>query len=73
MTHLYKTLTMIEQCHSLMLMFSRAKGNIMLKSMNGCIKRLVPNNVNTWITYTGNKLNARFQIKDKTAEFINMI
>ena len=57
--------------HSLMLLFPAAKGNTMLKSMNRCIKRIVPNDVNTQITYTGHKLNTRFQIKDKTA--INMI
>ena len=54
--------------HSLMLPFAGAKGNTMLKSMNRCIKRIVPNDVNTRITYTGHKLNTRFQIKDKTAQ-----
>ena len=54
--------------HSLMLSFAGAKGNTMLKSMNRCIKRIVPNDVNTRITYTGHKLNTRFQIKDKTAQ-----
>ena len=28
-----------------------------------CTKRIVPNNFNTRITYTGHKLNARFQTK----------
>ena len=32
------------------------------------IKRIVPNDVNTRITYTGHKLNTRFQMKDKTAQ-----
>ena len=50
-----------------MLLFGGAKGNTMLKSMNRCIKRIVPNNVIRRITYTGYKLNTRFQIKDKTA------
>ena len=36
--------------------------------MNRCIKRIVPNDVNTRITYNGHKLNNRFQIKDKTAQ-----
>ena len=31
-------------------------------------KRIVSNDVNTRITHTGHKLNARFQIKDKTAQ-----
>ena len=53
--------------HSLILPFPGAKGNTMLKSMNRCIKRIVPNNVIRRITYTGYKLNTRFQIKDKTA------
>ena len=54
--------------HSLMLPFAGAKGNTMLKSMNRCIKRIVPNDVNTRITYTGHKLNTRFQIKNRTAQ-----
>ena len=36
--------------------------------MNRCIKRIVPNDVNTRITYTRHKLNTRFQIKNKTAQ-----
>ena len=36
--------------------------------MNRCIKRIAPNDVNTWIRHTGHKLNTRFQIKDKTAQ-----
>ena len=40
----------------------------MLKSMNRCIKRLVPNGVNIRITYTGHKLNSRFQTTDKTVQ-----
>ena len=35
-----------------MLPFARAKGNTMLKPVNRCIKRIVPNDFNTWITYT---------------------
>ena len=33
--------------HSLMLRFAGANGNTMLKSRNRCIKRIVPNDVNT--------------------------
>ena len=51
-----------------MLPLAGAKGNTMLKSMNRCIKRIVSNDVNTRITYTGHKLNTRFQIKDNTAQ-----
>ena len=54
--------------HSFLLPFAGAKGNTMLKSMNRCIKHVLPNDVNTRITYTGHKLNTRFQIKDKTAQ-----
>ena len=48
--YLYKTLTMIE-IHSLILPFAGAKCNNMLKSVNRCLKRIVPNDVNTRITY----------------------
>ena len=58
--------------HSLMLPFVTAKGNILLKSMNKCIKRIIPSDANTRITYTGRKLNTRFQIKYKLPKFINM-
>ena len=51
-----------------MLPLAGAEGNTMLKSMNRCIKRIVSNDVNTRITYTGHKLNTRFQIKDNTAQ-----
>ena len=51
-----------------MLPFPGAKGNTMLKSMNRCIKRIVPNHVNTRITYTGHKLNTRSQTEGKTAQ-----
>ena len=40
----------------LMLPFPGAKGSTMLISMDRCIKHLVPNHVNTWITYTGHRL-----------------
>ena len=51
-----------------MLPFVGGEDKNMLKSMNRCIKRIVPNDVNTQIRYTGHKLNKRFQIKDKTAQ-----
>ena len=54
--------------HSLMLLFAGAKGNTMLRSMNRCVKRIVPNDVNTRMTYTGHKQSTRFQIKGKTAQ-----
>ena len=48
--------------------FAGAKGDTMLKSMNRCIERIVPNHVNTRITYTGHKLNTRSQTEGKTAQ-----
>ena len=51
-----------------MFSFAGAKGNTILKSMNRCIKRIVPNDVNIRITYSGHTLNTWFQIKYKTAE-----
>ena len=44
--HLYKTLIMTE-IHSLMLLFAGAYDKNMLKSMNRCIKRIAPSDVNT--------------------------
>ena len=54
--------------HSLMLLFAGAKVNTMLKWMKRWIKRIVPNEVNMWIRYTGYNLNTKFQLKDKTAQ-----
>ena len=48
--------------------FAGAKGNTILQSMNRCIKRIVPNDVNIRMTYIGDKLNTRFQIENKTAQ-----
>ena len=56
----------VEKTHSLMLPYAGTKGNTIIKSMNSCLKRNLPNNVNTRVTYTGQKLNTKFQIKDKT-------
>ena len=46
--------------HSFILPLAETKGNTMLKSMNRCTKRIVPNDANSWITYTGHKLNTTF-------------
>ena len=46
--------------HSLMLLFAGTKGNTMLKSMNRCRKRIVPNDANMLITYTGHEVKTRF-------------
>ena len=56
------------EIYSILLPFSGGKGNAMLKSINRCIKRIVLNDLNTRITYTGHKLNTRFQIEDKIAQ-----
>ena len=62
-----KTLSMTEKYTPLCVSPAGATGNTMLKSINRCIKRIVPNDVNTQITYTGHK------IKMKLPKFINMI
>ena len=59
--------------HSFMLQFNGAKCIAMLKSMNRCIERIVPNDFDTRITYNGHKLNIRFKKKIKLIKFINMI
>ena len=55
-----------KKIHSLMLPLAGAKGNTMLKSMKRCIKRIAPNNINKRFTYTGHKINSRYQVKDET-------
>ena len=37
-------------------------------SLNKTLKNVLPNYVKTSITYTGQKLNSRYQIKDKANE-----
>ena len=51
--------------HSLLLPFAGPKSSTFVKNLNKALKNVLPSNVKTRITYTGQKLNSRFQIKDK--------
>ena len=55
-----------DKLHSLILPYVGPKGKNIIKSMNNNIQRILPNNVKTWITYTGRKFGSKFQIKDLT-------
>ena len=43
----------VEKMHSLILPNDGPKGNTIIKTMNNNLKRFLPNNVNTRVTYTG--------------------
>ena len=51
--------------YSLQLPFAGSKGTTTVKNLNKTHENVLPNNVKTRITYTSQKLNSRFQIKDK--------
>ena len=55
-----------DKLNSLILPYGGPKGTNIIKSMNNNIKRILPNNVKTRITYNGRKLGSKFQIKDLT-------
>ena len=57
-----------QKVHSLLLPFTGSKGTTIVKNLNKTLKNALPSNVKTRITYTGQKLNSRFQIKDKINE-----
>ena len=57
-----------QKVHSLLLQFVGPKCTTIVKNLNKILKKVLPNNVKTRITYTGQKLSSRFQIKDKTNE-----
>ena len=57
-----------QKVHSLLLPFASSKGTTIVKNLNKTLKNLLLSNVKTRITYTGQKLNSRFQIKDKINE-----
>lgn len=40
--------------------------NEIIKTINNSLKHILPNNMKTSVTYTDEKLDAKFQIKDKT-------
>ena len=54
-----------QRVHSLLLPFAGSKGITIVKNLNKKLKSILPNNVKTRITFTGQKLSSRFQIKDK--------
>ena len=53
-----------QKVHSLMLPIADSKGTTVVKNLNKTLKNVLPSNVKTRITYTGQKLNSTFQIKD---------
>ena len=57
-----------QRVYSLLLPFAGSKGITIVKNLNKTLKNVLPNNLKTRITYTGQKLSSRFQIKDKTNE-----
>ena len=44
------------------------KGNSIIKTMNNRLKHILPDNVKTRVTYTGQKLSTKLQIKDKAKD-----
>ena len=57
-----------EKVHSLLLPFTGPKGTSIVNNLNKTLKNVLSSNVKTRTTYTGQKLNSRFQIKDKINE-----
>ena len=62
-----------DKLNSLILPYAGPKGTNIIQSMNNNIKRILPNNLRTRITYTGRKFGSKFQIKDLTKNHMNMI
>ena len=58
----------VEKMYSLILPYAGPKGNTIIKTMNNSLKRILPDNVKTRVTYTGQKLGTKFQNKDKTKD-----
>ena len=52
--------------HLLMIPYHGGKGEQVIKSVRKIIKRLLPSNIKVQVSFTGNKLNSCFNIKDKT-------
>ena len=55
-----------EKMHFLILPYAGPKGNTIIKTMSNSLKGFLLDNVKTRVTYTVQKLGAKFQIKDKT-------
>ena len=56
----------VEKMYSLILPYAGIKGNSIIKTMNNSLKRILPDNVKTRVTYAGQKLSTKLQIKNKT-------
>ena len=52
--------------HLLMTPYQGGKGEQVIKGVRKTIKRLLPSNIKTQVSFTGNKLSSCFSIKDKT-------
>ena len=57
-----------KKVNSLLLPFADSKGTTIVKNLDKALKNVLPSKVKTRITYTGQKLSSRFQIKDKINE-----
>ena len=51
----------VEKMYSLIWPYGGPKGNTIIKSMNNSLKHILPDNVKTRVTYTGQKLGTKFQ------------
>ena len=61
--------TIVEKCDDkklLMIPYQGGKGEQAIKTIRKTIKRLLPSNIKVQVSFTGNKLNSCFNIKDKT-------
>ena len=54
----------VDKLHSLILSIAGPKAGTIIKTMNNSLKHILPQNVKTRVTYTSQKLVAKFQIKD---------
>ena len=57
-----------QKVHLLLLPFAGSKDTTNVKNLNKTLRNVFPSNVKARITYTSQKLNSRFQIKDKVNE-----
>ena len=56
-----------QQIHGLVLPYQGDKGSNLLKSIIRYVCKLLPEHTKLDITFTGNKLNSYFSLKDKTS------
>ena len=54
--------------HSLIWTDARPKANTITKTISNSLKRFLPNNVKTRFSYTGQKIDTKFQINNKTKD-----